>query len=102
LTALDVAALAAYCAAYQQWREAKELLADMARRDPTTKAFLVKRADGNAGRNPVMHVAAKAAADMVSFAGHFGMSPAARARISAGIGFEPPGGGGKFGDLIVE
>jgi hypothetical protein len=27
---------------------------------------------------------------MLSIAGHFGMTPAARARISAGVWYEPP------------
>jgi hypothetical protein len=35
---------------------------------------------------------------MVSFAAHFGLTPVARARISAGVGFEPPPG--KFDGLI--
>jgi phage terminase small subunit len=46
----------------------------------------------------MVRIAANAAEAMVSFAGHFGMSPAARARIAAGVGFEPPPG--KFDGLI--
>jgi P27 family predicted phage terminase small subunit len=72
----------------------------MAERDPLTSGLLVKRTDGNAARNPLVRIAADAADDMVSFASHFGMTPAARARISAGVGFEPPGRS-KFDGLIA-
>ena len=57
----------------------------------------MKRADGNDGPNPLVGIARRAADDMVSLAGHFGMSPAARARISAGVGYEPPPGGNSTG-----
>jgi hypothetical protein len=36
---------------------------------------------------------------MVRYASEFGMSPAARARIAAGAGFEPPPG--KFDGLLA-
>jgi phage terminase small subunit len=49
----------------------------------------------------MVRIAANAAADMVRFAGECGLSPAARARISAGVGYEPPPGGGKFDGLIA-
>jgi hypothetical protein len=39
-----------------------------------------------------------AAYQMLRAAGLFGMTPSARARISAGIGHEPPS---KFGDLLA-
>jgi P27 family predicted phage terminase small subunit len=98
LTIIDVQPLAAYCSAYSRWRTAEEVLRTMAERDPMTHGLLIKRADG-AGPNPMVRIAANAAEAMVSFAGHFGMSPAARARIAAGVGFEPPPGG-KFDGLI--
>jgi P27 family predicted phage terminase small subunit len=99
LSLLDVMPFAAYCVAYQRWRIAEETLAVMAASDPATRGLLVERADGNTGQNPLVRIAANAAADMVSFAGHFGMSPAARARISAGIGYEPPPS--KFDGLLA-
>jgi P27 family predicted phage terminase small subunit len=100
LTIVDVMAFAAYCQAYAHWRTAEETLNAMAERDPVTCGLLVKRADGNAGQNPMVRIAANAAADMVRYAGEFGMSPAARARISAGVGYEPPPGG-KFDGLLA-
>jgi phage terminase small subunit len=69
------------------------------RRNPATSGLLVKRADGNPAANPLLGIARKAAADMVHLAGHFGMSPVARARISAGVGYEPPPGS-KFDGLL--
>jgi hypothetical protein len=59
---------------------AEEVLAEMAAQDPETRGLLVKRADGNTAANPMVKIAANAAAEMVSYAGHFGMSPAS-ARI---------------------
>jgi P27 family predicted phage terminase small subunit len=100
LTVLDVGAFAAYCVAYAHWRTAEEALAEMAKRDATTSGLLIKTSSGDAAQNPVVGIARRAAADMVRFASDFGMSPAARARISAGVGFEPPGGG-KFDGLIA-
>jgi P27 family predicted phage terminase small subunit len=98
LTVLDVAALAAYCVAYQHWRTAEEKLAEMAARDPVTSGLLIKSTVGDARRNPLIAIARAAAADMVSWAGEFGMSPAARSRIAAGVG--PPPGPGKFDGLL--
>jgi P27 family predicted phage terminase small subunit len=100
LTVLDVAVLAAYCQAYAHWRTASEMLTQMAERDPTTHALLVKRQDGSPGRNPLLKIAADAASDMVRYAAEFGFSPAARARIAAGVVYEP--GPSKFDGLIAE
>jgi phage terminase small subunit len=59
---------------------------------------LIKEVAGNPRLNPMVSIARKAAADMVRYAGEFGLSPAARARISAGVGHEPPPG--KFNGLL--
>jgi P27 family predicted phage terminase small subunit len=99
LTVLDLGVFSAYCEAYKRWRTAEEVLATMAAKDAVTGGLLVKCADGNAGANPLVRIAAHAARDMVSFAGEFGMSPLARARIGAGASYEPPPGG-KFDGLL--
>jgi P27 family predicted phage terminase small subunit len=101
LSALDVMPLAAYCQAYAHWRTAEEVLAAMAAKDPVSAGLLIRSQGGDAIQNPLVGVARRAAADMVRYAGEFGMSPAARARISAGVGFEPPAGSGKFDGLIA-
>ena len=100
LTVLDVGPLAVYCDAYSRWRSASEVFAGMAERDPVTNGLLVKSQGGDAIQNPLVGIARRAANDMVRYAGEFGMSPAARARISAGVGYEPPGGG-KFDGLLA-
>jgi P27 family predicted phage terminase small subunit len=81
---------AAYCESYATWRTATEKLKEMAQRDPVTNALLIKDAAGNPRQNPLVRIAAMAADQMLSIAGHFGMTPAARARISAGVWYEPP------------
>jgi P27 family predicted phage terminase small subunit len=82
LTVLDVQVLAVYCIAYARWRTAEGALARMAERDAQTSGLLIKSQGGDAMQNPLVGIARRAAADMVRFAGEFGMSPAARARIS--------------------
>jgi P27 family predicted phage terminase small subunit len=102
LTVLDVMPLSAYCVAYQHWREAEEALARMRERDAQTSGLLIKTSSGDAAQNPLLGISRRAAGDMVRYASEFGFSPAARARISAGVGYEPPsGGGGKFDGLIA-
>jgi P27 family predicted phage terminase small subunit len=81
LTTLDVSVLGVYCATVARWRAAEETLARMAQ-----GGLLVENDKGELRRNPLVQVARHAAADMVRLAGHFGMTPAARSRLAAGIG----------------
>jgi P27 family predicted phage terminase small subunit len=90
LSVLDLQILALYCLSYKRWRDCEEVLRSMAERDPATSALLIRRRDGSVGRNPIVKMSSHAAQQMIAAAGHFGMSPAARARIAAGIGYEPP------------
>jgi hypothetical protein len=57
----------------------------MAKRDPLTGGLMIKTQGGDAGINPLLAIARHAAGQMVSLAAHFGLSPAARARIAAGV-----------------
>jgi P27 family predicted phage terminase small subunit len=99
LTAVDLACFAVYCQSVADWRAAREVLASMAERDPTTHALLVKRgSDGSPMRNPLVTIASNAANDMLRYASEFGLTPVARSRIASGGGYEPPGG--KFTGLI--
>jgi phage terminase small subunit len=77
LTVLDHAVLAAYCQMAARWEEAEAALA---------------RGDGPAA--VLRRVSRQAAADMVSYGGHFGLTP--RTRQAGG---PPPGG--KFGELLA-
>jgi P27 family predicted phage terminase small subunit len=100
LTVADLMPFAAYCSSYARWRMAEEALARVAERDPVTGGLLVKGSSGDAIVNPLVRLSRQAADNMVTFAGHFGLSPAARARIASGIGYEPPDGG-KFDGLLA-
>ncbi|OKO68072.1 hypothetical protein AC629_42360 [Bradyrhizobium sp. NAS80.1] len=97
LTAVDIAVLAAYCTSYQLWRQAQEALERMANRDDSMHGLLVKSADGNARRNPLVKIAADAAADMLRYAGEFGLTPVARSRLAVGVHPKSPG---KFDGLL--
>jgi P27 family predicted phage terminase small subunit len=97
LTVVDRAALAAYCQSYSTWKQATDAINQMAARDQLTRGLMIKTTNGNAIQNPLIGTANKAASDMVRYAAEFGMTPSARARISA----QPPGGAGsKFHGLI--
>jgi P27 family predicted phage terminase small subunit len=98
LTTIDLVPACAYCVSYARWRMAEEALARMAEADPTTHALLIN-ADRNPRRNPLVKIAADAAADMLRYAGEFGLTPVARSRLAAGIGAQPPTGG-KFDGLL--
>jgi P27 family predicted phage terminase small subunit len=100
LTIADVMPFAAYCQAYMYWRTAAEALAAMASRDPVTNGLMVRGSAGSAMQNPLVHIARKAASDMVRYASEFGFTPAARARIAAGPFSDPCGRGGKFDGLL--
>lgn len=84
LTKVDVPALAAYCSAYGHWRQAEESLARMAANDPLMHGKIIKTKYGDAAVNPLVSIARKHAGDMVRYAAEFGLTPAARTRISAG------------------
>jgi P27 family predicted phage terminase small subunit len=92
LTELDVHILAAYCIAYSRWREVEEKLAEMREKDPVTRGLLI---DGKI--NPLVKISRNCATELLRFAGEFGFTPAARTRISLGVGVPD---NGKFGDLI--
>jgi P27 family predicted phage terminase small subunit len=82
LTDVDVNPLAAYCQAFEHWRTAEITLAEMAKRDPITRAIMVKGSLGNPVPNPIIKVAIIAARDMVRFAAEFGLTPSSRARVA--------------------
>ena len=84
--------LAAYCIAYCRWREVEEEIAKVREKDPVTRGLLI---DGKI--NPLVKISRNCATELLRFAGEFGFSPAARTRISLGVGVPD---NGKFGDLI--
>jgi P27 family predicted phage terminase small subunit len=98
LTLVDTAPLASYCMAYERWRIAEEIIARVAVGDHAMHGLLIKR-DNSVAVNPLVVVSRKAANDMVRFASEFGLTPAARSRISAGADGEPQHG--KFTGLLA-
>jgi P27 family predicted phage terminase small subunit len=85
LTVVDVNPLGAYCIAYSRWRTAEETLVEMARRDPVLSGLMLRVGKhGSPIQNPLVGTASAAAAAMVKYAGEFGLTPSARARIAAG------------------
>lgn len=85
LTKVDVPALAAYCHAFGQWRMAAESLAKMQANDPIMNGMIIKTKYGDAAMNPLVSIVRKHAGDVVRYAAEFGLTPAARSRISSGI-----------------
>lgn len=75
LTALDVAALAAYAQAYGLWRQAETAMAGVELVHVTPR--------GNQIAHPLLNVARRARADMLRFAAELGLTPASRGRIVA-------------------
>ena len=83
MTELDRGALAACCQAYGRWAQAERALARMSDKDELNRALMIKTSNGNAIQNPLVGIANKAAADYVKYAVEFGMTPSARARVTA-------------------
>jgi P27 family predicted phage terminase small subunit len=82
-TIVDLSVFAAYCQAYGTWRTAVEAIAQMAKQDGVTKGLMLKGKGGGVIANPLVLTARQAGNDMVRYAGEFGMSPAARRRLSS-------------------
>ena len=93
LTVIDVMPLAAYCEAYAHWIAAERMMA----KDPETKGLTVTGSSGSHMANPLVKIARSAAADMVRFAGEFGMTPRARSYLDVPGRAEPS----KFDGLLA-
>ena len=75
ITALDRAALAAYCGAYAMWLEATEAIQKY--------GTMVKSPSGYPVQSPSVTIATRQAEIMMRTASQFGLPPASRSRISA-------------------
>jgi P27 family predicted phage terminase small subunit len=96
LSIVDRGAMAAYCQAYGRWVQAEKALAAMGENDELTYGLMIKTTNGNAIQNPLVGTANKAQADVVKYASEFGMTAAARARLSV----PTERGSSKFGGLL--
>ena len=85
LTKVDIPRSPAYCHAYGQWRMAAESLAKMQRERSDHERQIIKTKYGDAAMNPLVSIVRKHAGDVVRYAAEFGLTPAARSRITAGI-----------------
>jgi P27 family predicted phage terminase small subunit len=85
LTLVDERPFAAYCQAYGRWVAAEKAIARMAEGDPLNHGLMIKSDTGNTIKNPLVGIASQSAAEMVKYAAEFGFTPAARARIAAGV-----------------
>jgi P27 family predicted phage terminase small subunit len=98
LSVVDEGTLGIYCAAYQCWRNAQELLAEIRKTDPM-RGLLTEGLKGNVFEHPLLAVSRRAAQEMLRVATEFGFAPAARARIASGVGHAESDS--KFGDLLA-
>lgn len=101
VTLVDLNPLAAYCQAYKRWRTAEEKLAVMAERDPIAAGLLVKSKQQALAANPLVAIADNAARSMVRYAAEFGLTPAARTRLSSENRAEPSQPTSKFAGLLA-
>jgi len=73
ITAVDRAALAAYCAAYSRWAAAERIIA--------AEGILTEGAHGGKVKHPAVSVANEAMMMISRFCGEFGLTPASRSRV---------------------
>lgn len=82
LSQIDRAALAAYCQAYGRWVEVERKLKELSTMSVDKMPYLYKTMNGNLIINPLLSIANKCMEQMHKFLIEFGMTPAARTRIS--------------------
>ena len=81
LTALDRAALAAYCNAYGLWAEATEAIQKY--------GSMIKSPSGFPVQSPYLAIANRQTEIMMRIASEFGFTPASQSRISTSVADEP-------------
>jgi P27 family predicted phage terminase small subunit len=89
LTGLDIQPFAVYCQTYAHWRAAEEALAKAGE-------LVVHNAANGPIANPLLKIAQVYARDLVRYAGEFGLSPSARARVRTSIA----GAASKFDGML--
>ena len=99
LTNADLKTVEVYCQHYARWREAEEVLARVREGDPVMRGFLIKSAtSGVAIENPLVRIARQASLHMLRCAVELGLTPSARAGLSAGSAGNAKS---RFGDMLV-
>lgn len=74
LTEVDVDALAVYCETFAAWKRAEAVV--------RSKGEVVRTSNGNLIQNPYLAIANRAKRDALLMMREFGMTPAARSRVS--------------------
>jgi phage terminase small subunit len=74
---------------HDRWRNAEEVFAEFVKADPRFRGLLIRtsskgegKGGGNTIQNPLIGIARSAMRDYLKFAAEFGLTPAARSRIS--------------------
>lgn len=80
VTDIDGAALALYCQSYGRWQEAERQIAAL--REKGGDGLLVKAPSGYPIQNPYLAIANRAMEDCYKYLQQFGLSPAARTRVT--------------------
>jgi phage terminase small subunit len=84
-------------ATHTEWRLAAEAQAKMAANDPIGGGQLITTKYGDGVQNPLVSIIRKHAADMISYAGEFGLTARARTNLA---GINSPKPSGKFDGLL--
>jgi P27 family predicted phage terminase small subunit len=82
VTAIDTAALAAYCTAWARWVDAEQHLARF--------GVVIKSPNGYPVQSPYLAIANKAMEQLMKALTEFGMSPSSRARVAVAQARELP------------
>jgi len=82
MTAVDRAALGAYCQAYGVWAQAERAINKLQEKSEIN-GMLMQTTNGNVIQHALIGLARRARADVVRYAVEFGMTPSARSRVQA-------------------
>lgn len=82
ITDIDTAALALYCVSYGRWQEAEKKIREI--KADGGDGLIVKSPNGYPIQNPYLAVANRAMEDCYKHIQQFGLSPAARSRVTPG------------------
>jgi P27 family predicted phage terminase small subunit len=95
LSRVDLKTLEAYCIAYGRWREVEEALAEARTKG---EGLLITSNKGRPMEHPLIGTSRRACFEVLRYASEFGLTPAARSRVSQGL--SPISLDDKFGDLL--
>lgn len=83
ITDIDTAALALYCASYGRWQDAEEKMQKM--KEQGGDGLMVRAPSGYPIQTPYLAIANRAMEDCYKYLQQFGLSPAARTRVTPGL-----------------